>query len=82
MSFAVLLFQKVTDMSRRHIRQLAKDLVALLLIEGEGLKTGGFQMIVGDALALDVLLHGCEQAGAPATLADGPIDPEPQSPSI
>ncbi len=45
-------------MFRWHIRQLAKDLVALLLVEGEGLKTGGFQMVVGDAFALGVLLHG------------------------
>lgn len=52
------LLQEITDMFRWHIRQLAKDLVALLLVEGEGLKTGGFQMVVGDAFALGVLLHG------------------------
>ena len=64
-------------MSRRHIGQLAKDLVTLLLIEGEGLKTGGFQMVVADAFALGVLLHGAEQAGAPAVAADAFVDPEP-----
>ena len=64
-------------MPRRHIGQLAKDLVALLLVEGERLKTGGFEMKIGDALALGVLLHDAEQAGAPASLADGVIDPEP-----
>lgn len=64
-------------MPRRHIGQLAKDFVTLLLIEGEGLKTGGFQMVAGDALALGVMLHGAEQAAAPASLADGVIDPEP-----
>lgn len=77
MSSLVLLFQEVTDMPRRHIGQLAKDLVTLLLIEGEGLKTGGFQVVVGDALALGVLLHGAEQAGAPAVAADAFVDPEP-----
>ena len=74
---SALLFQKITDMSRRHIGQLAKDLVALLLVEGQGLKTGGFQMIVGDALASGVLLHGAKQAGAPAIAAEAFIDPEP-----
>ena len=64
-------------MPRRHIRQFAKDGVALLLVEGEGLKTGGFQMVVGDALALCVLLHGAEQAATPAILADAFVDPEP-----
>lgn len=73
----ILLFQKVTDMPRRHNGQLAKDLVTLLLVEGEGLKTGGFQMVVGDALALGVLLHGAEQAAAPAVAADAFVDPEP-----
>lgn len=47
-------------MPRRHIGQLAKDGIALLLVEGEGLTTGGLQMVVGDALALGVLLHGAE----------------------
>ncbi len=64
-------------MPRRHIGQLAKYLVALLLVEGEGLEAGGFQMVVGDALALGVLLHGAEQAAAPAILADAFVDPEP-----
>lgn len=64
-------------MPRRHIGQLAKDLVTLLLVEGEGLKTGGFQMVVSVALALGVLLHGAEQAGAPAIAADAFVDPEP-----
>lgn len=73
---AVLLFQEVTDMPRRHIGQLTKDLVTLLLVEGEGLKTGGFQMVVANALALGVQLHGAEQVAAPASLADGIIDPE------
>lgn len=71
MSSLILLFQKVTDMPRRHIGQLAKDLVTLLLVEGEGLKTGGFQMVVGDALALGVLLHGAEQAAAPSHRGGG-----------
>ena len=77
MSSLVLLFQEVTDMPRRHIGQLAIDFVTLLLIEGEGLKTGGFQMVVADALALGVLLHGAEQAAAPAIAADAFVDPEP-----
>lgn len=77
MSSLALLFQKVTDMPRWHIGQLAKDLVTLLLIEGEGLKTGGFQMVVADALALGVLLHGAQQAAAPAIAADAFVDPEP-----
>lgn len=64
-------------MPRRHIGQLAKDFVTLLLVEGEGLKTGGFQMVVADALALGVLLHGAEQAAAPAIAADAFVDPEP-----
>ena len=63
-------------MPRWHIGQLAKDFVTLLLVEGEGLKTGGFQMVVGDALALCVLLHGAEQAAAPAILADAFVNPE------
>ena len=54
-----------------------KNLVALLLVEGEGLKTGGFQMVVGDAFALGVLLHGAEQATAPAIAAEAFVDPEP-----
>ncbi len=64
-------------MPRRHIGQLAKDFVTLFLVEGEGLKTGGFQMVVADALALGVLLHGAEQAAAPAIAADVFVDPEP-----
>lgn len=64
-------------MPRRHIGQLAKDLVALLLVEGQRLEAGGFEVEIGDAFALGVLLHGAEQAGAPASLADGVIDPEP-----
>ena len=64
-------------MPRRHIGQLAKDFVTLLLVEGEGLKTGGFQMVVGNALALGVLLHGAEQAGAPAVAADAFVNSEP-----
>ncbi|MNJ57170.1 hypothetical protein D3C77_527480 [compost metagenome] len=34
-------------------------------------------MVVGNALALGVLLHGAEQAAAPAILADAFVDPEP-----
>ena len=34
-------------------------------------------MVVGDALALGVLLHGAEQAAAPAVAADAFVDPEP-----
>lgn len=34
-------------------------------------------MVVGDALALGVLLHGAEQAAAPAITADAFVDPEP-----
>ncbi len=34
-------------------------------------------MIVGDALASGVLLHGAKQAGAPAIAAEAFIDPEP-----
>ena len=34
-------------------------------------------MVVGDALALGVLLHGAEQAAAPAIAADAFVDPEP-----
>ena len=64
-------------MPRWHIGQLAKDFVTLLLVEGEGLKTGGFQMVVADALALGVLLHGAQQAAAPAVAADAFVDPEP-----
>lgn len=74
-----LLFQKVTDMPRRHIGQLAKDGIALFLVEGEGLKTGGFQMVVGDALALGVLLHGAKLAGPQPSLRR--LSPT-QSPSI
>ena len=64
-------------MPRRHIGQLAKDFVTLLLIEGESLKTGSFKMVVADALAMGVLLHGAEQAAAPAIAADAFVDPEP-----
>lgn len=64
-------------MPRRHIGQLPKDYVTLLLVEREGLKTGGFQVVVADALALGVLLHGAKQAAAPAITADAFIDPEP-----
>ncbi len=45
------LLQKVGDMPGRHVRQLAEDGVALLLVEGQRLETGGFQMEIGDALA-------------------------------
>lgn len=34
-------------------------------------------MVVGDALTLGALLHGAEQAAAPATLAEAFVDPEP-----
>lgn len=64
-------------MPRRHIGQLAKDFVTLLLVEGESLKAGSFQMVIGDAFALCVLLHGAEQAAAPAILADAFVDPKP-----
>jgi len=64
-------------MPRRHIWQFAKDGIALLLVEGQGLEAGGFQMKVGDALVAGISLHGGEQAGAPAILADAFVDPEP-----
>lgn len=61
----------------RHIRQLAKDGVALLLIEGQGLEAGCFEVEIGDALVQGVLLHGAKQAGAPAILANALVYPEP-----
>lgn len=64
-------------MPRRHIRQFAKDGISLLLVEGQGLEAGGFEVEVGDALALGVLLHGAKQAGAPAIFANAFVDPEP-----
>ena len=64
-------------MPRWHIRQLTKDGIALFLVEGQGLEAGSFEVKVCDALAQGILLHGTEQAAAPAILADAFVNPEP-----